>query len=435
MLRALRYRNYRLYFGGQLISLVGTWLTTVATSWLVYRLANRDMPDRVAFILGVVGFAAQLPVFLVSPAAGVLVDRWNRHRILVVTQTLSMFQSFALAGLTLSGIITIPQIILLNMFQGLVNALDMPARQSLVVELVENREDLSNAIALTSSTVHAARLIGPAVAGALIYQFGEGICFLIDGFSYLAVIVALLVMRLHRPIVETKFAHPWLAFKEGLAYAFGFRPIRTLLVLVAVISLGSMSQSVLMPIFAAQVLHGQEMTLGLLLGSSGCGALIGSLYLASRRTVVGLGRVIMLACCVLGLGLIGFAASRWLGLSMAVLLAVGGSLVVLLASCNTLLQTIVEDDKRGRVMSLFSTAFMGMAPFGSMLAGLVANAIGAQWTLVIAGGVCLGCGVVFGLKLPAIRTLVRPIYVQKGILPEMAAGMRSTAAMNASLRD
>jgi MFS family permease len=429
MLRALRYRNYRLFFGGQLISLIGTWLTMVATSWLIYRLAKASMPTKVAIIMGVVGFAGQLPVFLLSPWAGVWIDRWNRHRVLVVTQTLSMVQSFALAGLALADVITIWQILLLNAFQGVVNAFDITARQAFVVEMVENRDDLSGAIALNSSMFHSARLIGPAVAGWLIATAGEGVCFLLDGFSYFAVLVALLAMRLKgRPIPRSTV--PALgALAEGLRYSFGFVPIRALLVLVAINSLVGMSQSVLMPIFADQVLGGQERTLGLLLGAAGLGAFCGSLYLASRRTVVGLGRVIAGAAAMLGLGLVAFSFSRWLALSLGIQLVVGASLVIEVAAANTILQTIVDDDKRGRVMSLFAVAVMGMAPFGSLLAGASANSFGARWTLGIAGCVSVLAALGFALRLPAIRPLVRPIYVRKGILPEVAQGMQSASTL------
>lgn len=428
MLRALRYRNYRLFFGGQLISLVGTWLSMVASSWLVYRLAGeRGYP--VALMLGLAGFAGQFPMFLFTPVAGVWVDRWNRHHILVVTQGLSMLQSFALAVLTLGGWITIWQVLALAVVQGLINALDVPARQSFVVEMVENRDDLSNAIALNSSMVHGARLFGPALAGYLIYRVGEGYCFLVDGFSYLAVIVALLCMRLGRAPRPPVTARAFDSFKEGLRYAFGFAPIRTVLLMVAITSLAAISQSTLMPIFAGTILGGGERTLGWLLGASGLGALGGSLYLASRRSVLGLGSVIATACATLGFMLIVFSLSRWFPLSLVLLVVSGFALVTQMAASNTILQTLVEDDKRGRVMALFSMAFLGMAPLGSLLSGGIATVFGAAASLAVAGSVCLVVAAVFAWQLPKLRPLMRPIYRAKGILPEIAAGIEATEAI------
>lgn len=419
MVRALAHRNYRLFFGGQIISLVGTWLSSVASSWLVYRLATAEGHPAPLF-LGLVGFASQFPVFLLTPLAGVWVDRWDRHRILVVTQSMAMLQSFTLAGLTLSGVISLWQVMLLMLLQGVINSLDMPARQALVIELVENRDDLANAIALNSSMVHSARLFGPAIAGYLIYRVGEGYCFLIDGFSYLAVLSALLRMKLttYRPPVA--LTRPLAAFREGLGYAFGFAPIRTLLVLVALMSMTAMSQTTLMPIFAASVLGGEEQTLGWLLGASGLGALVGSLYLASRRTVLGLGRVIVGGCLAVGVALLGFACSCWLPLSLALLTISGGALVMLMAASNTILQTIVDDDKRGRVMALYAMSFLGIAPLGSLAGGAIATPLGAPAAVGIAGAICCGVGLWFAVRLPQMRFLVRPIYRTKGILPPLA---------------
>ncbi len=432
MLRALRYRNYRLFFGGQLASLIGTWLTMVATSWLIYRLAKAQMPAQAALILGVVGFAGQLPVFLLSPWAGVWIDRWNRHRVLIVTQTLSMLQSFALAGLALADVITIWQILVLNAFQGLVNAFDITARQAFIVEMVDNRDDLSGAIALNSSMFHSARLIGPAIAGWLIAWAGEGMCFLIDGFSYLAVLVALLAMRLQPREIPALTTRTLSALAEGLRYSFGFVPIRSLLMVVAINSLVGMSQSVLMPIFADKILGGQERTLGLLLGASGLGAFCGSLYLASRRSVLGLGKVIAAAAGMLGVGLIAFSFSHAIALSLAILMVVGCSLVVEIAAANTVLQTIVDDDKRARVMGLFAVAVIGMAPFGSLLAGTSANFIGAAPTTAICGLISIAAATAFALHLPSLRPLIRPIYIRKGILPEVAEGLESAANLAAT---
>lgn len=413
MLRALKSRNYRLFFYGQLVSLIGTWLTQVAGSWMVYRLTHD------AFMLGMVGFASQISAFLLAPLAGVLVDRWNLHRTLVITQALSMLQSLALAVLTLGGQINVPWILALYLFQGLVNAVDIPARQSFVVQMVERREDLANAIALNSTIFNAARLLGPSVAGVLIAVFGEGVCFALDALSYMGVIVALLKMRIApRP---NAISHPNVlaAFKEGLQYAIGFMPIRVILLQLAMVSLVGVPYTVLMPVFAEKVLHGGPLTLGILMAANGIGALIGGLRLAARRTVLGLGRIIPLAACGMGGGLIFFGLSHTIWLSLPLLALIGFCMITQMASGNTLLQTIVDDDKRGRVMSLFGMAFQGMMPIGSLLAGALASSshLGAPGAVMLGGVGCLLAAGLFALRLPALRQQVRPIYRQRGILP------------------
>jgi MFS family permease len=421
--RALRHRNYRLFFGGQGISLIGTWMTRVATSWLVYRLTGS------AFLLGLVSFSGQIPIFLLGAVAGVWVDRWNRHRVLVVTQILSMLQSFSLAFLALTGRITVVDIILLNLFQGAVNAFDMPARQTFVIEMVEQREDLGNAIALNSSLVNAARLIGPSVAGLVIAAVGEGYCFLIDGFSYMAVIASLLAMRVAlRPAAHAR-PGVFSEFREGWDYLRGFRPLWSILLLLALISLVGMPYTALMPIFAGTILHGGAHTLGFLMAATGVGALAGAVRLAARKTVLGLGRVIPLTAAGFGAALIAFAASRWLWLSLLLLLVTGFCFMQQMASSNTILQTIAEDKKRGRVMSFYSMAFQGMAPFGSLIAGATASRIGAPYTLMIGGALCI-CGAAwFARQLPVIRQLVRPIYVRIGILPELATAIETASIL------
>jgi len=423
ILRALQYRNYRLFFSGQSISLIGTWMTRIATSWLVYRLTGS------ALLLGMVGFAGQIPTFLLGPFAGAWVDRWNRHHTLVVTQVLSMLQSLALAGLALAHIITIRDVIWLSVAQGLINAFDMPARQSFVVEMVENREDMGNAIALNSSMVNAARLLGPSIAGVVIAAVGEGYCFLIDGISYVAVIFSLLAMRVeNRPRPPRKSAI-LVEIREGWNYATHSVAIRSLLLLLALISLVGMPYTVLMPIFAGQVLHGGAHTLGFLMGASGIGALTGALWLAARRSVLGLGKVIAASAGIFGTGLIAFGFSRQLWLSLILMLFVGGAMMQQMAASNTILQTIVDDDKRGRVMSLYSMSFMGMAPFGSLLAGWLANRIGAPHTVIISGALCLLGAGWFTYSLPTIRNAVRPIYLELGILSEIAAGVATTSVL------
>lgn len=425
MLRALRYRNYRLFFGGQIVSLVGTWITTTATSWLVYRLTGSAM------LLGVVGFAGQFPAFLLGPFAGIIVDRHDRHRLLVATQTISMLQSFALAALTLSGHITVAYIIGLNIVQGLVNAFDMPGRQAFLIQMIESKQDLGNAIALNSSMVNAARLIGPSVAGAVIAATNEGWCFLIDGVSYMAVIAALLMMRISaRDRRAGVRGHALQQFQEGFAYAFGFHPIRSIILLLAIISLVGVPYSVLMPIFAADVFHGGPHTLGLLMTASGCGALAAALWLAARRSVLGLGRVIPIAASLFGAGLICFSFSRTLWIAIPFMVLTGFGFMTQMASSNTVIQTIVEDEKRGRVMSFYMMAFLGTVPFGSLISGWLSSRIGAPHTLLVGGICCIAGAAWFARNLPEIRAAVRPIYVRMGILPEVATAIANTSELS-----
>jgi MFS family permease len=412
--RALAHRNYRLFFAGQSLSLVGTWMTRIATSWLVYRLTGS------AWLLGVVNFAGQIPTLLLTPFAGVLVDRWDRHRMLVVTQVLSMVQSAALAVLTLGGVITVTQVILLQIFQGLINAFDTPARQAFVVQMVEDQADLPNAIALNSSMVNASRIIGPSIAGALIAIVGEGWCFTIDAISYIAVIVSLVAMHVVRTARPARPSKMLAELGSGFRYVAGSPGLATPLILMALVSGFGIPYSVLMPPMATSVLHGGPNTYGLLMTASGVGALVGALYLASRSSVLGLGRVISIASFVFGVGLLGFALSRATWLSMLVLPLVGGGFMVQLAGTNTILQTIVDDEYRGRVMAYYTMAFFGAGPIGSLVAGLLADRIGAPYTILIGGTVCLAAGAWFRTRLPELRRLVRPIYVARGIIPVTA---------------
>ena len=409
--RALRHRNFRLFFGGQTISLVGTWMTRIATSWLVYRLTGS------ALLLGTVSFAGQIPSFLFAPFAGVWIDRADRRKVLVWTQTLSMVQSLALAALTLSHLITIPLLLAFSVMQGIINAFDMPGRQSFMVQMVDDKRDLGNAIAINSSMVNVARLIGPSLAGMLIAVSNEGWCFLIDGISYVAVIASLLMMRVHVPRVERRVTSMLTELQAGWTYVSEFVPVRTILMLFAVISLMGMPFVVLMPIFAARVLHGGPHTLGFLMGAMGVGALVSALSLAARKSVRGLIRMIPIAAAVFGLGLIGFGLSRVFWLSMIMVFVAGMGMMQGMAGSNTVIQTIVSEDKRGRVMSYYTMAFMGMAPFGSLLAGTMANAIGAPWTVVVNGAVVVLGGAWFMTRLPALRLVIRPIYREMGILP------------------
>jgi MFS family permease len=426
-LRALRYRNYRLFFAGQTVSLVGTWMTRIATSWLVYRLTNS------AFLLGFIGFAGQIPAFLLGPIAGVWVDRLDRHKVLVITQVLSMIQSFWLAALALTHRITYGDIFALSIFQGLINAFDMPGRQAFVPQMVESREDLANAIALNSSMVNASRLIGPAIAGIIIAAVGEGWCFFIDGASYIAVIISLLLMTVPKQAYAKRVTSVAAELKEGWQYVSRFKPIRAILLLLALVSLVGMPYTVLMPIFARDVLHGGPNTLGVLTGSMGVGALISAAYLATRKSVLGLGRVIPIVTTIFGVGLILFGMSRWLPLSMIVLLFTGFGMMQQMAASNTILQTIVDEDKRGRVMSFYSMSFQGMAPFGSLLAGWMAAKIGAPHTVMICGVLCIVGAAIFLTQLKMIRQLVRPIYVRLGILPEMATGVQQASNLQTTM--
>jgi MFS family permease len=412
LLRALRHRNYRLFFGGQAVSLIGTWMQQIAMGWLAYRLTNSP------FILGIIGFSAHLPIFLFTAVAGVYSDRWNRHRVLLATQTLSMIQALTLALLTLTGLIQVWHLIVLSACLGLINALDIPARQSFVVEMIEERGDLGNAIALNSLIFNGARLLGPTVAGFIIVLFSEGVCFLMNGISFIAIIVMLLAMRIP-PKEKAKHAARFLhVLKEGYAYASGFVPIRYILLQLALISFMSMSYIVLLPVFARDILQGGPETMGFLMAASGLGAIAGSIYLASRGTVLGLGRVIAAASALLGVGMIFFSQSGVLALSLCMMFLMGGGIMVQIVSGNTLLQTIVDDDKRGRVMSFFSMAVMGMGPFGSLFAGVLASRIGAPATLFLCGFLCVLGAFFFARRLPEMRKVTRPIYVRMGILPE-----------------
>ncbi len=410
--RALRHRNFRLFFGGQSISLIGTWMTRIATSWLVYRLTKS------ALLLGTVGFAGQIPTFLLAPLAGVLVDRLDRRKVLVWTQTLAMLQSFALAWLTLSHRITIAEILALSAMQGIINAFDMPGRQSFMVKMVENRADLSNAIAINSSMVNTARLVGPSLAGLLIAATSEGWCFLVDGVSYIAVIASLLMMRLARnddlPATATMMAQ----LREGWTYVSGFAPIRTILTLFALLSLMGWPFMVLMPIFAAQVLHGGPHTLGFLMGAVGVGALISALSMVLRRSVRGLTKMIPVAAVAFGVGLICFGLSTALWLSLLMMLVTGFGMMQGMVASNTILQTLVDEKIRGRVMSYYTMAFVGMAPFGSLLAGAMAHAIGAPRTVMVNGAACILGAAWFWSRLPAIRKDMRPVYERLGIVPQ-----------------
>lgn len=409
--RSFKYRNFRLFFGGQSISLIGTWIQRIATPWLVYHLTGS------ALLLGVVGFAGQIPTFIIAPFAGVLTDRWNKYYILIGTQIAAMLQAFILAILYLSGNIQVWHIVVLSVFLGCINAFDVPARQSFVIEMVDKKEELGNAIALNSSMVNGARLIGPSIAGLLIAFMGEGICFMLNAISYLFVIASLLFMKVKPRIAKKKDVAVLKELKEGFLYAFGFAPIKYILILLAMVSFMGMPYTVLMPVFAKEILHGGAHTFGFLMAASGVGALSGALYLASRKNVLGLSKIIPIAASTFGIGLIAFSLSRFFLLSLVLLSIAGLGMMIQIAASNTILQTIVDDDKRGRVMSFYTMAFMGSAPFGSLFAGSMTSVIGAPNTILVGGVTCIIGAALFAYKLPMIKSKIRPIYIKLGILP------------------
>ena len=409
--RALAHRNFRLFVVGQGISVLGTWMQQIATVWLVYRLSQSSL------LLGVTDFVAQIPAALLLPLAGVLTDRWNRHRTVLAAQSLMMVQAFALMTLTVTGMISVWQILVLSAFLGVVSALDATARQSFVIEMV-NRRDLGNAIAINSSVFNAARLLGPAVAGIVIGLCGEWPCFLLNGLSYLAVLASLLLMRVQPAARSATEAGIVEGLSEGIRYVAGSMPIRTILGLLGIVSMMSAPLTVLMPLLATQVLHGGPYTLGMLTAALGGGALAGSLFLAARKSVIGLGRVIAVATAAFGLGLAGLSASHWLGLSLVLMMATGFAMVAEMAASNAVLQTIVEEEKRGRVMSFYTMAFFGMGPLGSLLAGALAGTIGILPTFLTFGAIALAASLVFATLLPELQRTIRPMYVRAGILRE-----------------
>ena len=407
--RALRHRNFQLFFFGQGISLIGTWMTRLATGWLVYRLTGS------ALLLGVVGFAGQIVAFALAPVAGVWVERVDRRRMLVWTQAAGSIQSLALAVLTLAHVITIGEIIALAALQGLINAFDMPGRQAFLVQMVEDRSDLGNAIAINSSMVNGARLIGPAIAGLVIAAVGEGWCFLIDGVSYLAVIASLLAMRI-RPLEIRRHAASMLAqMREGWDYVSTFRPVRTVLLLLVLVSLMGWPYTVLLPVFAGQVLLGGPNTLGWLTGASGIGALISAISLALRKSVAGLARMLQVASAMLGCALVLFGLSHTLWLSLVLMVFAGFGMIQTASATNTIVQTLVSEDKRARAMSYYAMAFFGAAPFGSLLSGALAHRFGAPHTVILTGAFCIAGALWFSIELPKIAAIMRPIYQELGL--------------------
>jgi MFS family permease len=414
--RALKSRNYRLFFIGQGISLIGTWMQRTALLWLV----STQFSDvrSAAFWLGVVGFSSQIPAIVLTPLAGVLADRWNRRWMIICTQVLAMMQAMVLAGLTLTGVIQIWHIIVLSLWLGAVNAVDVPTRQSFVVDMVDRSQDLNNAIALNSSIVNGGRMIGPALGGIMTALFGAGSCFLLNGLSFLAVIASLLAMHIKPRTNTTVHKRIFSQMIEGFRYATGFPPIRGLLLIRALVSLVGIPYVSLLPVFAGHLLGGGPKSYGMLVTGVGVGALSSGIYLASRSSVLGLGKIITVASAMLGVGMIVFSFSRWFLLSLIFMPLLGVGQMLVMASTNTVLQTIVDDDKRGRVMSLNALAFMGMVPIGNLFAGGLARHIGPSLTVAIGGVICILGAIVFSKSLPGLRKQVLPIYVQKGISSE-----------------
>ncbi|HZQ95602.1 MAG TPA: MFS transporter [Candidatus Sulfotelmatobacter sp.] len=406
--RALKHRNFQLFFGGQFISLIGTWMQTVAQSWLVYRLTGSSL------LLGSVGFAGQFPVFLASPLGGIIADRHNRRTVVIGTQVASMLLALVLAVLTLTNHITVPEIFVLAALLGIVNAFDIPGRQSFLVEMV-GKDDLINAIALNSSMFNGARIIGPAIAGLLVARIGEGWCFFANAVSYLAVITGLLMMRV-QPRSELPTGSPIAHVIEGFRFVRTTAPIRAILLLLGLVSLVAMPYTVLMPIVADRILHGGARGLGILMGATGVGALLGALTLATRTGVYGLGRWIMFSCGGFGIMLIVFALSRNFWLSTALLVPVGFCMMLQMSSSNTLIQAMVPDQLRGRVMSVYSMMFMGMAPFGALFGGALADRLGAPLTIIIGAVAAIGGAAIFGVRLPKLRVEARRLIVAQGMV-------------------
>ena len=422
-LRALRHRNFQLFFAGQLISLIGTWMQNIAQAWLVYRLTGSSL------LLGSVSFAGQIPVFLIAPLGGITADRHNRHRVVIGTQIASMILAFVLALLTLTGKVQVWHIFLLASLLGVVNSFDVPARQSFLVDMV-GKEDLMNAIALNSSMFNGARIIGPAIAGVLVASIGEGWCFFANGVSYIAVIAGLLMMTVSAPRRLATGSSPLQHIIEGFQFVRRTTPIRALLLLLGLVSLVGLPYSVLMPIFADRILHGGARGLGILMGATGVGALLGALTLASRSGLSGLGRWVAVSCGGFGAFLVLFSFSRYFWLSTALLVPVGFCMMLEMSSSNTLIQAMVPDELRGRVMALYSMMFMGMAPFGAFMGGALADRLGAPVTVAIGGIACIGGAVIFGMRLPNLRVEARQL-----ILAQTAAGGEPSEEVTARVVD
>lgn len=410
-LRTLKYRNYRLFFGGQIVSLIGTWMQTVAIGWLVYRLTNS------ALLLGISSFASLFPTFLLAPVAGAISDKLSRRKILITTQILLMTQAVLLFILIESGVIHIWHIIVLNTLLGIVSGFDAPVRQAFVVEMVERKEDLGNAIALNSLMFNSARLIGPSIAGLILAGFGESVCFLINAVSYIGVILALAAMKIPAKIKAIDHGDNLLkSIKDGFKYTWNFVPVRTLLILISIVSLFGTPYMVLMPVFAKTILHGGAHTMGFLVGGIGLGALASAIVLASRKSVVGLPGKIAKSSLFFSITLMAFALSTFYPVSQILVMAAGYFIMSQTASSNTIIQTIIDDNMRGRVMSFYTMSFMGTMPLGSLLIGTLAESFGAQMALLFGGIVCMAAALWLVVNLPKINIMINSVYEKNGII-------------------
>jgi len=410
---SLHSRNYRIYFTGQGISLIGTWMQHIAMSWLVYRLTGS------VFLLGLIGFTSQIPSFVLSPLTGVLTDRYNRQKIMVLAQVSFMLQALILTLLVMFNLIQVWHIIVLSLIFGIISAFDSPARHALVIDLIDKQEDLGNAIALNSALFNGARLVGPAIAGMAIAAVGEGVCFLINTISYLSIILALVRIKIPSKLVTETYANIKDSLSEGFHYTFRSVPIRSLLLLLAVLSLAGFPYIVLMPAYAKEILLGGPETLGFLMSGMGAGAIIGAFYMAARKSVLGLGKIIAAGSMTMGISIIAASFSRELHFSLIIFFFAGLSMIVSIAAINTMLQTIADEDKRGRVMSFYAMALMGTTPIGNLLAGIVASGIGIPYTLLLGGVITVISGIWFQSSRKSLRKTIHPIYRSKGILPAL----------------
>ena len=418
-LRALRHRNFRLFTIGQTVSQIGNWMQQVAMGWLVYRLTGSEL------LLGLIAFAAQSPVFFFGPFAGVIADRANRHRVVIAMQSLMMLQASILAFLVFTDLVQYWHVLVLSVFFGIVNAFEIPSRQAFLLDMVNGREDLPNAIALNSSIFNGARLIGPAIAGFVIAAFGESVAFISNASSYLAVLAALFAMRIEPREKKRIRGRVLASLRAGFVYGFRFLPIRMVLNLVAAAAIFGVPFTVLLPVFAVDVLHGDARTLGFMMSATGVGALSGALFLAARETVRGLSKVIVACATLFGSALVVFGLSRWLWLSLVALALAGFGMMVMMAASNTFLQTIATERKRGRIVSMYTMAYIGLAPFGSLLAGALAQRISAAFTIAAGGITVVGSALLFARYIPEFRELVRPRYRELGIIPEVATGIQA----------
>ncbi|MGC9196573.1 MAG: MFS transporter [Syntrophobacteraceae bacterium] len=407
--RALRHRNYRLFFFGQGISLIGTWTQQIALSWLVYRLTGSTV------LLGTVAFCSQIPMLFLGPFAGVCADRFDRKKLLFWTQALAMVQAFVLAGLVLCGVIRTWEIVALSCMIGVIYAFDIPIRQSFVLAMVDKRDDLGNAIALSSAMFNGARLLGPAIAGILISAFGEGICFLINAFSFIAVLAALQAIKVAKRQPNGRKGRVFGEFREAAVYARRFEPIFAILVMLSVFALAGSPYTVLMPAFVKNVLHGNADTYGFLMSSSGLGAIAGTIYLASRKNAQGLIKAIPAAMGLFGAAMVAFSLSRASSTCVFFIFFASFSMMIQIASSNTIIQTVVDEDKRGRVMSLYAMSLMGVMPFGGLLAGSIAGKISVRYTLLAGAVICMVAAVVFSSRLSRLTRMLQPLFTNQPV--------------------